>query len=1021
MSSCANIAALRPLFGVLRGVCLLGALAAPARLAAQGTETEFAIRSWERRQGVPATVINQIQRGPNGYLWLATQAGLVRFDGERFKVFDTENHPEFGTNWASCVLAASSGEVLLGTPAGLFHPRKGRPEGDKWVEIGSRLPVNALAAGTSGAIWALCASNQLVEIAGGKPRASFKVPGDQPARLLLCEKSGGFMAASPYNAFLLKEGRWLPLSPELSAKVKPDLICRSEQGGFWCAAGREVARLVEAGGTFKLTPLETGGEAPGSAISALMEDHAGCLWAGTRRGAVYCLQPANGGDVRATVRPAWRQVTPQRLRSLGPVSCLYEDSEGLVWVGTTGGYLHQIKPRLVTMWSLPTLTQQNVPHTVCVARDGAVWIGTDGAGAYRYQDGTVSRFGAEQGLSNGTVIAILEDRRTNLWCGTFGGLFRLEQGRFKTESGAVFNGHPVPALFEDRAGDLWFGTVGAVLRKRGDKLTKYSLGSDYQDSEVRAIVEGRQGEVWIGARGGGIFRLEREQVQRFDRFRRPLVQTLHCDAKGNLWVGTATRGLFRVAGNRINNWSRPDGLPSAWIGSILEDSAGTLWLGSNEGVFGVTSQALMARARGAEAPLLTIQVASAEVETWSTGSGQPSAAKGPDGRLWFPTAHGVLSFDPAELMRHRPELPVLIEEVLVDGVERFFDEARSLKLYTGLKRLEFRYTIADLDSPGRLKFRYRLEGLDDRWVDAGAQRSATYGPLAPGNYRFRVISAGSANVWTETTHPLSIRVVLHFWQTAWFRAGVALLVLSAVGATALIIGRAKLRRKLERLEMQHATEKERQRIAQDLHDDLGSGISEIVFLSELARQEPNDSPAQVPSQLANITQKARQLATAMDEIVWTVNPKNDSLPDLASYLCDYAREFLRAANVGCRIDMTESLPTVPLTAQQRHNLFMAVKEALNNAVKHSGAGEVWLRILWSDAVVVVSVEDDGRGFHPAQAQASESGNGLANTQARLEAIGGKAEYSSQPGQGTRVRFTLPLVTVTPTASADSLN
>jgi ligand-binding sensor domain-containing protein/signal transduction histidine kinase len=997
------------------------ALAAPASVLAQGTGTGFVIRSWDRQEGLPASVINEIQRDPSGYLWLATQRGLVRFDGERFKLFDTTGHPEFRTNRVSCVLADAGGGVWVGTPAGLFHRPDGKAGTDQWSEIGAHLPVEALTAGKEGVVWALSASNQLTEIAGGKLAASLKVPGSQSMRVLLHDKPDGLMIASPYGAIRFREGRWLPLSPEITAKAKPDVICRSEPGGFWLAADRDVARLAETEGKFKLTRLETSGEAPQTGITVLMEDHTGRLWAGTRQGAVHCLEATEVGGAHTVARPGWRQVTPKRLRSLGPISCLYEDSEGLVWAGTTGGYLHQIKRRLVTTWSVPTVTPENVPHTVCVARDGSVWIGTDGGGAYRYQEGTISRFGVAQGLSSSTVIAMLEDRQTNLWLGTFGGLFRLENGRFKAELGSFLNNQPVPALFQDRAGDLWFGTTGAVLRKRGDEVTAFSLGSAVQDREVRAMAEGRRGQLWIGTRGGGIFRLQDGKVEKNKAFTPARVHTLYSDAKGNLWVGTATRGLFRVAGNSIYNWSRADGLPSSWIHSILEDSTGTLWLGSNEGIFGVTKQALMARARSKQSPLLTIQVASPEVESWSAASGQPSAAKSPDGRLWFPAGHGVLSFHPAELMRHRPALPVLIEEVLVDGVERVFGQTGPLQVYTGLKRLEFRYTIADLDSPGRLKFRYKLEGLDDRWVDGGAQRSATYGPLAPGTYRFRVISAGSANVWTETANPLSLHIVPHLWQTAWFQICGATLALSAVGATALLIGRAKLRRRLERLEMQHATEKERRRIAQDLHDDLGTGISEIMFLSELVRQEQNNSPAQVPSQLANITQKARQLATAMDEIVWTVNPKNDSLPDLASYLCDYAREFLRAANVGCRIDMTESLPTVPLTAQQRHNLFMAVKEALNNAVKHSGAGEVWLRILWSDAVVVVSVEDDGRGFHPAQAQASESGNGLANMQARLEAIGGKAEYSSQPGQGTRVRFTLPLVTVTPTASADSLN
>jgi signal transduction histidine kinase len=251
------------------------------------------------------------------------------------------------------------------------------------------------------------------------------------------------------------------------------------------------------------------------------------------------------------------------------------------------------------------------------------------------------------------------------------------------------------------------------------------------------------------------------------------------------------------------------------------------------------------------------------------------------------------------------------------------------------------------------------------------------------------------------------------------------LVLGLVGTTAHLIGRAKLRRKLELLEMQQAMESERQRIARDLHDDLGAGITEIMLLSELAKRDNGQEPVpakEMNSQLSDITQKARQVATAMDEIVWTVDPKNDSLPDLASYLCDYVREFLRAANLSCRIDASESLPPMPLTAQQRHNLFMAVKEALNNTVKHSGATEVWLRILWEPhrSALSVTVEDNGRGFEPA-ARKEGAGNGLANMQTRMHASGGETEFVSGPGEGTKVRFTLPLRAQAVTLRTESLN
>ena len=240
---------------------------------------------------------------------------------------------------------------------------------------------------------------------------------------------------------------------------------------------------------------------------------------------------------------------------------------------------------------------------------------------------------------------------------------------------------------------------------------------------------------------------------------------------------------------------------------------------------------------------------------------------------------------------------------------------------------------------------------------------------------------------------------------AGFKCSGALVILSAVAGIARGIERAKMRRKMERLALQQAMETERRRIARDLHDDLGAGLTEIMLLGEVARRE-GASASEAQGQIATITDKARHLAAAMDEVVWTVNPKNDLLPNLASYVCDYAREFFRAASARCRIDVAEALPAAPLTAQTRHNLFLAVKEALNNVAKHSGATEVWLRIRCEGNELLVAVEDNGRGFDPATGKVPR--NGLDNLRARLQAAGGRTEIASHPGQGTTVRFHLPL-------------
>ncbi len=971
-------------------LALFVAFSIPTDVVANPVEPQFELKSWDRRNDLPAAVISHVQRSANGYLWLTTEKGLVRFDGVRFNLLNADSIPALQSNKVTTLLAETNGNLWLGTAKGLFRCTEARLTEIQPVENAPESVVKSLVSDSSGTIWALFGTNEITRMANGKI-TTVHVPAGKGRRRLICDPHGTLLVAGSSDAYIIKQDQVIELGDDINKQIKPDIHCASRFGGFWVTAGTTVGRLLETNNQFRLEWVDASGACPQTSIGAMIEDHAGRLWAGTRNGAIHCLIPGTG----------WREITPKRSRSLGGVSCFYEDNEGLVWAGTVAGNLHQIKPRLFNLLSLPTVTQENVPQTVCVAHDGTVWVGTDGNGIYRFKEEVFSRFDISSRSSNATVMAIFEDRDNQIWFGTLSGLFRLENDRLKPELESVIHGQPVPALFQDREGALWFGTIGAVIRKRGNEIKTYTLGNPGHDKEVRAIAAGRN-ELWVGTRSGGLFRIHKDKVEHSAKFQRPAVETLYRDDDGALWIGSLARGLYRMKGGNMRYWSRTDGFPSDWVHSIIEDSNGILWLSSNDGVFGVAKNALIANRRGGT-PLPLIQVAASEVENWSVGSGQPSAAQSPDGRLWFPVGHGILSFNPKELLRNRPLLPVLIEAVKVDEAEQSFSLTKPLEIYTGMKRVEFQYTIADADSPGRLKFRYQLEGQDDRFVDAGAQRKATYGALLPGTYRFHVICSGSANDWTETANPVTLIVKLHYYETLWFQTTVGLLVLSMVGTGAHFVGRAKLRRKLERLEMQQAMEKERRRIAQDLHDDLGSGITEIMLLSELAGGDV--PPTEIRSQLDGITEKARQVATAMDEIVWTVNPKNDSLPDLASYLADHAHEFLRAANVSCRIDMMENLPSIPVTAQQRHNLFLSVKEALNNAVKHSGAAEVWLRIAWRENRLNVTVDDNGCGF----TEEAERGNGLGNMLARMETIQGRAEIVTEPGKGSRISFILPLV------------
>jgi len=335
-------------------------------------------------------------------------------------------------------------------------------------------------------------------------------------------------------------------------------------------------------------------------------------------------------------------------------------------------------------------------------------------------------------------------------------------------------------------------------------------------------------------------------------------------------------------------------------------------------------------------------------------------------------------------------------------------------LLSGVRRLAFRYTCADLRAPEQLQFRYWLEGVDEGWVDAGSQRTASYIQTPPGTYRFRVMAGGASGIWREAAQPVLVTIVPRLWERGSVRSLAGLTLLGAMAATAYSIGRARVRRKLARSEQQRAVEQERQRIAANIHDDLGASLTRITLLSDLARE--GAVAGGIAAEMDQIHKTSCELTRSMDEIVWAVDPEHDTLDSLVTYLGKFAQDLLRVANTRCRLHIPTTVPAIGVSSHVRHNLFLAVKEALHNVIKHAAATEARLHFsLETDAFVLV-VADNGRGFIPTEhagnpvlhAGQISGGNGLRNISRRLREIGGRCEVVSAPGQGTEIRLRVPL-------------
>jgi len=580
--------------------------------------------------------------------------------------------------------------------------------------------------------------------------------------------------------------------------------------------------------------------------------------------------------------------------------------------------------------------------------------------------------------------------------------------------------HGIKTLLADRDGGLWLGTKTGVARLAGGRLHLFGPADGFERRDVRALALGPDGAVWIGSGDGTIYRFRDGRLARFrppDARASQAVWALHIDAEGALWAGTFRGGLLRLRDGRFERFTTSRGLPSNIICQILEDQSRQLWIGSHQGIFRVSKASLDA---AAASPLDVVSYGRSDglPALECSGNYQPAAATSRDGRLWFATPKGLVSIDPRNAGVARPPPDVILEELLLDqrpvalqNLSPGAEPAAVLQIPPGPHRLEFRYTGLSFATPEQVRFRYRIEGLERDWVDAGAQRAAHYSYLPPGTYRFRVAASHGDGRWSRAEAAVPFVVLPHVYETRPFQIATGLAALVLVAGTVRFVSTRRLRRKVERLELQRAIERDRDRIARDIHDDLGAGLTQITLLSELARRE---SPDEVAGHLGQISDTARELTRTMDEIVWAVNPRHDSLDGLITYICQFAQEYLTLAGIQCRLDVPAQLPPHPLRSDVRHNLFLAVKEALHNIVKHAQARSVWLRLVERDGGFELAVEDDGRGFTPGaeatagQADRAAPGRGLGNLHERLATIGGRCTIDSQPGGGTRVRLEVPL-------------
>jgi ligand-binding sensor domain-containing protein/signal transduction histidine kinase len=964
--------------------------------AARPLSAPFTVSHWDVDSGLPPGPCSAILQTRNGYLWFGTEEGLGRFDGVNCAVFDRRNTPALKASRISVLYEDRRGTLWIGTEGGgLTVLQEGEFRAFTREDGLRNDQISALLEDRGGTMWVGTDGGGLFRF-NGTNFARYEVAGDVSDRFvvgLAFEPDGTLLVAYRDGLRRIQGGKIEAYrARDLGVDDIASILC--ETNGLTWIGSKNDARCFRRG-EFKqaVTNLATRN------VQTLRSGPDGELWIGTAFGLYrwdnhrlsrYTIAEGLSGNV---------------------ISFLWIDHEGSVWVGNNASGVDQIKRTKFQVYA----PRQGLSHEVatCIYQDsrGGMWVGTE-QGLNHFHNGRITHYTTNSGLSWNLVFTVCEDRDGAMWIGTLRGLNRFAEGkftRFGTRDGLPSN--TIWCSFRDRASNLWIGTRNGLVRYQPDtggfqKFDYDNAGLSHND--VRSIAEDNDGRLWIGTSYG----LNRLDGDRFEAFRTAapdrtfkVVLALHADRDGALWIGTMDKGLFRHKDGKFAVFTSQDGLYDDLIHQILEDDKANLWLTCNRGIFRVSKKELNDFADGKRQKIQCVVFDRADglPSAQCNGTIQPAGWKSRDGRLWFPTLKGVAVIDPANISRNAYPPQVQIEKLLLDGSKA--PMLAALRVQPGVERVDIHYTGLSFVSPQQVRFKYRLQGLDDDWVEAKDERVAHYTHLPAGDYRFHVRAANNDGVWNETGALLAFTVLPPWWGTWWFVTSSILAFAGAVGGGARVHVVRKYRRRMAELERQHALERERARIARDMHDGLGASLVKISLLGEIAEGEMDDANT-LRTHIGKMVSTARESVRDMDEIVWAVNPKNDSIENLATYLCQFAREHFEVAGIQLHLDVPTELPVGLLSAETRYQLFLAAKEVMTNIVKHAHATEASLTFRADASRLSVIIRDNGCGL-PAEPP-NRQGHGRKNIQERLAALGGAAECSSKSGKGTEFVLSLPL-------------
>ena len=966
---------------------------------------------WQVEDGLPQNSIWAITQTKDGYIWLGTEEGLVRFDGISFTVFDTQNTAEIKSHQIWNFFEDKKGNFWIASANGLLLYKNGKFTAYTTKDGLSSNYLRTICEDRKGNIWI------------------------GTSRGLNLYKNGKF------TVYTTKDG----LSFDLVYVIKED-----QKGNLWIGTDGGGLNLFKDG---KFTAYTTKNGLSNDHVFAIYEDKEGNLWIGTWGGGLNLYK--NGKFIAYTSKDGL---------SHDYVLSIYKDKEKNFWVGTYSGGINQFKDGKFTTYTTKDGLSNNNVYVINEDQKGNLWVGTDGGGLNLFKDGKFTVYNSKNGLSNDIVVALNEDHKGNLWIGTWGGGLNLfKDGKFityNTKDGLSNN--IVLAILEDQKENLWIGTYGGGLNLFKDgKFTAFNSKNGLSSDFVNTLSKDKEGNLWVGTWGNGLNLFKDGKFTAFNSkngLSHNQVRAISVDKEGNLWVGTHGGGLNLYINGKFQAFTTKEGLFDDVIFEILEDNNGNLWMSSHKGIFRVSKHELLEIAQGTKKEINSVSygVSDGMKSRECNGCSQPAGWKTKEGKMYFPTIKGMVMINPDNIKLNNMLPPVHIESVKVD--RKTVDISKNIQFDPGTDKLEFHYTGLSYSAPKKVLFKYMIKGLDKDWVDAGTRRTAYYNNLPPGDYTFKVKACNNDGVWNETGASFSFKKLPYFYQTFWFYIICTVFII----LTFILIYKIRvkqIRKRQIQLEILNSKlieqERERTLFFHNTSHELRTPLNGIIGFSRLIKMGHfGEIPKEVSKQSGKITQLAESLKLQVNTILDLAKSKKNNL-----YI------------VSNRIDMHEIVTECQLLAQglsvnkpnllfeietswedkrkvyfinDQEKIMTVLRNLLGNAFKFTRIGQrnlvkLKMKLKNDDSsefidnnndtnennfdTLIVTVSDTGIGIPLNQQEAifeefkqSESetrrmyegtGLGLAMVKKIVELMKGKIDLDSKVGEGTSFTLTIP--------------